>query len=66
MNSTFARVTGSGSRTLLCAHGFCSHQGIFRHQVAACAQTHRGVTDDFADFEQSDPVQVFLNFLEYR
>ncbi|UQN10271.1 alpha/beta fold hydrolase [Deinococcus sp. QL22] len=49
-----ASITGSGPQTLLCAHGFCSHQGIFRHQVAAFAQTHRIVTYDLAGFGQSD------------
>ncbi|SMB83339.1 alpha/beta fold hydrolase [Deinococcus hopiensis] len=60
LDSRFARqssasITGSGPQTLLCAHGFCSHQGIFRHQVAAFAQSHRVVTYDLAGFGQSDP-----------
>ena len=58
--STFARqshvsIIGSGPRTLLCAHGFCSHQGIFRHQVQAFGDTHRVVTYDLAGFGQADP-----------
>ncbi|UBV44526.1 alpha/beta hydrolase (plasmid) [Deinococcus taeanensis] len=48
-------VTGAGPRTLLCAHGFCSHQGIFRHQVDAFQATHQVVTYDLAGFGQSDP-----------
>ena len=48
-------VTGSGARTLLCAHGFCSHQGIFRHQVQTFQDTHRVVTYDLAGFGQSHP-----------
>ncbi|MFD1732866.1 alpha/beta fold hydrolase [Deinococcus malanensis] len=50
-----ATISGSGARTLLCAHGFCSHQGIFRHQVAAFGDTHRIVTYDLAGFGQADP-----------
>lgn len=58
--STFAQqshvtVRGSGARTLLCAHGFCSHQGIFRHQVQAFQDTHRVITYDLAGFGQSHP-----------
>lgn len=58
--SSFARqsqatITGSGEETLLCAHGFCSHQGIFRHQVQAFKDTHRVVTYDLAGFGHSDP-----------
>lgn len=48
-------VTGNGPRTLLCAHGFCSHQGIFRHQVQAFQDTHQVVTYDLAGFGQSRP-----------
>ncbi len=58
--SSFARqsqatITGSGEGTLLCAHGFCSHQGIFRHQVQGFKDTHRVVTYDLAGFGSSDP-----------
>ncbi|WP_019585997.1 alpha/beta fold hydrolase [Deinococcus apachensis] len=60
VDSGFARqsnvsISGSGPRTLLCAHGFCSHQGIFRHQVRAFQGTHRVVTYDLAGFGQADP-----------
>lgn len=48
-------ITGTGERTLLCVHGFCSHQGIFRHQVAAFEDTHQVVTYDLAGFGASDP-----------
>lgn len=50
-----ATVTGTAPHTLLCAHGFCSHQGIFRHQVQAFQRTHRVVTYDLAGFGQSAP-----------
>ena len=58
--STFAQrshvtITGSGERSLLCAHGFCSHQGIFRHQVEAFGDTRQVMTYDLAGFGQSDP-----------
>lgn len=59
-SSSFAQqsrvtITGSGERTLLCAHGFCSHQGIFRHQVDGFKGTHRVATYDLAGFGNSDP-----------
>ncbi|AWN23168.1 alpha/beta hydrolase [Deinococcus irradiatisoli] len=58
--SSFARranteVVGSGPRTLLCAHGFCSHRGIFRPQVAAFRNSCRVVAYDLAGFGHSDP-----------
>lgn len=48
---------GQGSRTLLCAHGFCSDQSIFRHQIRDLhfRGTYRIVTYDLAGFGQSDP-----------
>ncbi|WP_051935504.1 alpha/beta fold hydrolase [Deinococcus sp. YIM 77859] len=60
IDAPFARqsnvtLAGSGSRTLLCAHGFCSHQGIFRHQLQAFQATHRVVAYDLAGFGQSAP-----------
>ncbi|GGM19851.1 alpha/beta fold hydrolase [Deinococcus aerophilus] len=58
--STFARqsnvkVAGTGERTILCAHGFCSNQGVFRHQIRAFGPTHRVVSYDLAGFGQSAP-----------
>ncbi|GAA4001670.1 alpha/beta hydrolase [Deinococcus rubellus] len=52
-----AHVFGKGSRTLLCAHGFCSNQSIFRHQIRDLhfQGTHRIVAYDLAGFGQSDP-----------
>lgn len=52
-----AHIFGQGPRTLLCAHGFCSNQTIFRHQIRALhfQGTHRIVTYDLAGFGQSDP-----------
>ncbi|WP_456832930.1 alpha/beta fold hydrolase [Deinococcus sp. UYEF24] len=48
-------VSGDGPQTLLCAHGFCSNQGVFRHQIEAFRDTHRVVTYDLAGFGRSDP-----------
>ncbi|GGR18031.1 alpha/beta fold hydrolase [Deinococcus ruber] len=50
-------VFGKGPQTLLCAHGFCSQQRMFRHQVRDFhfRATHRIVTYDLAGFGQSDP-----------
>ncbi|WP_164473617.1 alpha/beta fold hydrolase [Deinococcus psychrotolerans] len=52
-----AHMFGEGSRTLLCAHGFCSNQSVFRHQIRDLhfQGTHRIVTYDLAGFGQSDP-----------
>ena len=52
-----AHVFGQGSPTLLCAHGFCSNQRIFRHQVENLhfQGTNRIVTYDLAGFGQADP-----------
>jgi sigma-B regulation protein RsbQ len=52
-----AHVFGDGPRTLLCAHGFCSDQSIFRHQIHDLyfQGTHQIVTYDLAGFGQSDP-----------
>jgi len=48
-------ITGTGKQTLLCAHGFCSNQHLFRHQVQAFQATHRVVTYDLAGFGHADP-----------
>ncbi|ULH18343.1 alpha/beta hydrolase (plasmid) [Deinococcus sp. KNUC1210] len=50
-------VFGTGPQTLLCAHGFCSQQDMFRHQVRDFhfRATHRIVTYDLAGFGRSDP-----------
>ena len=55
--SSNAHVFGKGPRTLLCAHGFCSNQSMFRHQIHDLhfQGSHRIVTYDLAGFGLSDP-----------
>lgn len=50
-----ASIHGSGERTLVLGHGFCSSQAGFRHQVGAFGATHTVVTYDLAGFGRSDP-----------
>lgn len=49
------RIVGTGERTLMFAHGFCSNQDIFSAQVEAFRESHRVVTYDLTGFGQSDP-----------
>ncbi|SMB82575.1 Pimeloyl-ACP methyl ester carboxylesterase [Deinococcus hopiensis KR-140] len=49
------RIRGSGERTLLFAHGFCSTQEVFDRQVEAFAPHYRTVTFDLAGFGASHP-----------
>lgn len=58
--SSFARqsnvtVSGQGTRTLLCAHGFCSNQKVFDYQRRAFEGRSQLVSYDLAGCSAADP-----------